>query len=458
MRGARGEYARAIDLLSRARALRVRQFGPRDLESARMRHEIATLTASFRGTTAARPLLDTALAELRGLLGDAHDEVKTATSELMIATDDSVAAGALLARLTQLERRSPSRDPIAMAERLNDRASQRFGESRFTEAAALFQASLDLLRRQRPPTDGDVRTVQRNLALALVNTRELARAESLQRADLALEDRIHGGADTRAMANEALALTFAAEKRADSAEVREREALRLFRAGLAPGHDRIASALRNLAFIVSARGRPAEGLALLDSAIALRRAGPDSLTSGGYLTAQRAPFLLRLGRIDEAARSVAAAEERLGASPAVTATHRADVQRYAGMVLLARGDAPGAAARFRAAAALVGTRTEAATATAANDCLLGVALAAEGRAEEARPLLGAPCERYTSRGLLDSLLVEWIRRARRSVDDRVGAGAPPHASSPRKNSQSWTADPTDPRDPPDPLSKHEESF
>ena len=411
MRAARGEYARAIDLLGRARAARLAQYGPDDADAARMRHDIATITVAYRGETAAHPLLDSSLTELRRLLGEEHEDVRAATSDLLAATSDSVAARALLARLTDLERRAPSRDPVALANQLNARGSQRFGAKRYDEAAALFEASRDLLRRVRPPTDDDARTVQRNLAAALSAGGHYARAESLQRADVALEDRLRGGADTRAITREALALTLVAEGRADSAEAREREALRLFRAGLAPGHWRVWSAQRNLAFIVRGRGRDAEGLALLDSAIALAAAGPDSVLSGGYLLAQRAPLLLSLGRTDDAARTLAAAERRLGASPAVTREHRADVERYGGMVLLARGDAASAASRFRAAVALHETPGESAL-SGIDGCLLGVALAAHGDTARARPLLATACRTYASRGMPDPLVLRWAARAR----------------------------------------------
>jgi tetratricopeptide (TPR) repeat protein len=390
---------------------------------------MGTVTVAYRGESAARSILATSLAELRRLLGESHPDVQQATRDMLMVTGDSVEARALLDRLMAMERESPSRDPTALAEQIHTRATQRLAEGHPGEAAALFQATLDILAQSRPPTDDDVRTVRRNLAVALVHGGQLARAESLQRAELALEERIHGAADTRAAAREALAITFVAEGRGDSAEIHEREALRLFRAGVAPTHWRIWSALRNLAVIVSNRGRPAEGLALIDSAIALAALGTDSVEQGGYLVAQRAALLLELGRVEEAAAAVASAERTLGTSASVTAPHRADVDRYAGVVLLAQGDAARAVERFRAAVALAEPPGRPETPPALNSCLLGIALARLGRATEARPLLDAACRRYESSGLLDPLLVEWIREARRTIGGRVGGAAPSHDSS-----------------------------
>jgi hypothetical protein len=199
-----------------------------------------------------------------------------------------------------------------------------------------------------------------------------------------------------------------AEAKADSAEAYERDALRLFRAGAAPEHWRIWSAQRNLAIIVAARGRVEEGLALLDSAIAAATAGPDSKEGAGYLIAQRVPFLIRLRRLADASRSIAVAERQLGASAAVTPSHRADVNRYAGMLDLANGDAERAVRRFRVAVSLTEPRGDTAKGAGINSCLLGVGLARLRRGEEARPLLDRPCAAYISRGLPDPLVVQWI--------------------------------------------------
>jgi len=237
---------------------------------------------------------------------------------------------------------------------------------------------------------------------------KLAEAESLQRAEVALETRLKGSAVAEGMAREALALTFYDERRADSAESEERAALEAFRAGAAPEHWRIWSAQRNLAIIVAARGRVADGLALLDSAVAVARTGPGLGTEAGYLTAQRIPFLLRLGRVGDASQAVATSERILGTSAVVSSAHRADVDRYAGMVALASGDAKLAADRFRAAVTLAEPPDKPETAPGINSCLLGVSLARLGRFAEAQPLLDKPCTAYASHGIPDPLIEGWI--------------------------------------------------
>ena len=412
MRMARGEYARGIALLTSAFEQRRRLFGPDDVEAARIRHEIAMGTATYRGEAAARQMLDSSLIELRRLLGDTHLDVRAATNDLLMVTYDSVVARELLAKLAAIDEKSPNNDPVAVAEQLNDRASRLFNAGRYAEAVALFRSSLGVVRQHRPPEHDDVRTVERNLAAALHAAGQLSEAEAMQRAAVAMEKRLHGSALTAGAAYEALALTLVDEAKGDSAEVYEREALRLFKAGAAPEHWRIWSAQRNLSIIVAARGRLEEGLALLDSAIAAATAGPESKESAAYLTAQRVPFLIRMNRLTDASRSIVLAERQLGSSPAVTRSHRADVNRYAGMLDLANGDVASAVRRFRIAVSLAESATDASTFASIHSCLLGIGLARLGRGEEARPLLDKSCAAYTSGGLPDPLVVSWIAAVR----------------------------------------------
>ena len=228
----------------------------------------------------------------------------------------------------------------------------------------------------------------------------------MQRADLALELRVHTSAVSTGIAHEALALTLMRERKPHDAEREERLALELFREGAAPDHWRIWSAQRNLAFMLATEGRTQQGLALLDSAIALTLSykGP---REAAYLTAQRVPFLLALDRVDEAARSLAQSERQLAASTTVSAAHRGDLNRYAGMVALASGDARTAAQRFAAAVSLEPTETV----PNINSCLLGVSYARLGRSTDARPLLAEPCARYEA-GASDPMVVGWIEAAR----------------------------------------------
>ncbi|HKW49419.1 MAG TPA: serine/threonine-protein kinase [Gemmatimonadaceae bacterium] len=413
MRLARGEYARGVALLANAYELRRRRFGVDDIDAARLHHELARATWTYHGESAARPMLDSSLTELRRLLGDNSTDVIEATNDLLAVTFDSIAARPLLDRLAALDRTSPPRDPIVFAERLNTKASQALSAGRTSEAVALFRSTLDIVRRKLPPEHSDVRIVERNLAAALYGDHQFAEAEAMQRANVRFEEQLNNSRASLAMAREALALTLFAESRPDSAEVYERGALNDFREGAAPEHWRIWSAQRNLAFIVGVRGRVEEALGLLDSAIVnANSGGQDGDANVGYLTAQRVPFLLRLGRVSEASEAIDAAEQRLGASPSVTKTHRADVNRYATMVELALGHTARAVERIQSTIALTSSPKDTLGGSPLNACLLGVGLARLGRVREAQPLFQGPCSTYLSTGSPDPLIVGWVAKAR----------------------------------------------
>src|SRR5262249_275770 len=143
------------------------------------------------------------------------------------------------------------------------------------------------------------------------------------------------------------------------------------------------------------QGRDAEGLAIFDSAIAIARSGPDSIEAPAYLTAQRVPLLLRLGRPTDATQAITFAEGRLGPTASVTVAHRADINRYAGMIDYATGHPERAAERFRLAVGFVPNDLHA--------CLLGLA-----RTDTS----GDACSRYASLGTADPLILTWITRAR----------------------------------------------
>jgi tetratricopeptide (TPR) repeat protein len=197
--------------------------------------------------------------------------------------------------------------------------------------------------------------------------------------------------------------------RLEEAETSLRKALAMFRRLHDPSHTSNQNALRNLGLVIIARGRVAEGLALLDSALV--QAG-----QSGYINGQRVPALLRMGRLAEAEAALAAAEASFNGEGLQARPRRLDVAGWAGAVALAQGDAPQAAAHF--AIALNGYRALYSPThhkVSGSECGLGIALATEHRFEEAAPLLENGCPIYERWGLADPLLVEWGRRAVQDV-------------------------------------------
>ena len=85
------------------------------------------------------------------------------------------------------------------------------------------------------------------------------------------------------------------------------------------------------------------------------------------------------------------------------------------MVALAAGDMQAAAERFRRAVSLVESPDRAGETPGLNSCMLGVSYARLGLMTDAKPLLDKPCAVYTSRGVPDPLIKDWIDAARRKM-------------------------------------------
>jgi tetratricopeptide (TPR) repeat protein len=413
MHSARGQYARAETLLRRSAELQWKIRGPDDLEAARTYHELCTVVQSFRGPVVSRPMFDSSLARFRHLGGSAGADLGVALIDLASVTADAGERQALLREAVEQESRLPGMDSMAIAGRLHTQAADLLGRGRPMEALALFQATLDIVSTRLSPDDPDRLTVANNLATALAQSGEFTRAEALQREGLERTMKHQASADAQAGAHERLALTLANLGRFEEAEPLERRAVALFRAGLAPDNPLIGNALRNLALIVGMQHRELEGLALLDSAIARARApGGASLGEAAYRTGQRVPMLLRLGRVAEATHDAGVADSAIRASLPEGHPRRSDAARWMAMAAYARRD-------FAAAAEAAGQLMELQEGYGSSGdryrgqaaCLLGVALAAQGRRAEARPHLEQGCPVYDAWGMADPLIKAWGKAA-----------------------------------------------
>ena len=97
---------------------------------------------------------------------------------------------------------------------------------------------------------------------------------------------------------------------------------------------------------------------------------------------------------------------------AISKAHRADVDRYAGMVEVASGRPTRAVERFQSAIALTRSPKDTLGGAPVGACLLGIGLARAGQAREAQRLLNGPCSTYLSTGTPDPLIAQWIAMAR----------------------------------------------
>lgn len=415
----RGELPRALRHLRPA--WRQLQSGgpPYGREAVETYVRLATVMRAWEGGAVSRAMLDTAVAMVRAdpslpprLLAEVLRERASAAGGGASAREDMDSVIALQARL--------GTDSLSIAASLNAMGAAVTSRDR---GLAYFQASERLLQRLLPPDHPNLRSVQRNVATTFQQLGDFARAESLSAA-LAASAAPETGAAGEAGDVERSALLAAHRGRLEEAESGLRRALARLRTAVEPSHPLVASTLRNLGLVVAFRGRTAEGVRLLDSAVAVGRASAGATASSiAYIDGQRVLPLLRLGRLAEAHRTLRAVDGRLNEGLPTGHYALADLPFWEGMEREAAGDRAAAERALRVAierrrAVYPATHPKVAEA----ECALAVVLAGATRPPtEASVLSGqlAPatrdaCRRYAEWGLAEPLLIV-----------RLGSGAVP---------------------------------
>ena len=349
-----GEYASADSLLRRSLETRREHLGARDPEVAENLRELGRL------------------AYLQGRPGDA----------------------ALLFRqaLEIRSHRLGPRHPL-MAESLNDLAEVLQETGQLGAADSLSRAALTLEARPGSDPAEHARTLH-NLALLAEARGEPAEAESLYERTLEIRRQVQGADHPDvASALHSLALLELDEGRPEAAERSMREALGIWRKILGDRHPFLAASLTNLAVLLRDSGKVVEAGPLIREAVDIQRAalGRDDPQLGGTLY-NLAKQLQAEGRPEEAEPLIreALAIERKAFSP----DHPIVAAMTAGL-----GSVLTDAGRPREAEAILREAREIFRKSAPDDwqlsqvaSLLGDALLAQGRYEEAEPLLLAGYE------------------------------------------------------------------
>ena len=414
MHAARGNLARAVELLRRSYDKRVSLGDTGTIDAATTYLELARAVQERDGEDKARPMFEVSLARFERLVGPERLEVAQALQELAAVTKDRALARQRLERAVRIRAQHPEVDAITQAATLNALATMDFGDGRYRDAASSFGAALRILSEKLPAGDAARLTVTQNYAAILSTLGDYARAESLRVALLAAVDARHDLDSTSYVsALENLALTRVQLGDLESGERMLRAALGVRRRSQAANHPAIMNTLRNVAVTVGLRGRPAEGIPLLDTAIAISVAR-DSVPSVGtaYLRGQRALLLLQLGRVDEAMSILRQSEEVIRRRLEPDAPYVADLDGWLGVLALERGRPDSAELHFRRVHdVLVKSIPADHPQVLGADCGAGVALVEGGRVKEAEPLLRPACETYARWGTANRTLVARARRA-----------------------------------------------
>ena len=298
---------------------------------------------------------------------------------------------------------------------LDARAREHGTRAQPGQAAALEEAALRIVSTRFPADHATVLTVKGNLATWLNAAGQWERALSLAREVLDAATHQTTPGHGMALAYERVALIVVSMPgRLALADSMSRAALRTMRGAVAPDHPLISSSMRNVAIILAYQGRNAEGLALLDSAIARARVSADT-SFWRYMTGQRVPMLIALGRPDEAVRSASFAREAR-AGLAQGSDRMALIDWHSGMAAMAAGRRDDAARLF---AQVVEADSRADSATLqwwrlmSARCALGSALANTPRDSEARAHLDPACPALERWGRADAVVKGWGKAARR---------------------------------------------
>ena len=238
----------------------------------------------------ARELLTEALRVRRENLGQVGLEVADTLQNLALVLrdlDQDEEAERLLREALEIRRRRGATETPEYAKALNDTAGLLQARGELKEAEALYEEVLALKRRLLGPEDEDVATGLNNLAGARRDRGDLAGAEALFREVLALRRKLLGGEPHPDVAISLNNLASIVEERGDLVEAEKlyREALAMRRKLFDAPSLKVAQSLNNLALNLLAQGRPGEAEPLAREALVIAGESlkPERPTRGIFL-------------------------------------------------------------------------------------------------------------------------------------------------------------------------------
>jgi tetratricopeptide (TPR) repeat protein len=406
VRASRGEYARAESLLRAGVSMGgdAPRNGP--VELLRVRHALARVVAQGRDARTALAMFDSVRRDLAKLPEATDDDVAAVLLDIAGATRDPDRAWAALDTVVRLRSRGSNEDSVQVAQFLDAQATALRQRGHYAEARRLYQASAAILDRKLARANLTRLGVLGDLAVAELDLANWDAADTLVAEIVRQLPSDSTGIEGRARTMELWASVHANRGEHARAVREELESIGHLARRLPGGHELLDNSRRNLAIMLSASGRPSDGLALLDSVIASRRVAGDS-ASVAYMSAQRVPMLLRLGRAGEALRTVAPLTALLPAVPPNSRWH-ADAALYLGMASLANGRAESALpALQRALTRYEESYSDVHPRRAMARCVTGAALVTAGRRAEGAPLLVPACDIHRRWGLADPTVVAW---------------------------------------------------
>jgi serine/threonine-protein kinase len=299
MHYARGRADLAAGYFRRALATLKPRSDANPLLVARTALNLARATTEYEGPRTAYAIFEDATRRFEALFGDTAAETVIARRELLAADTSTESRTAYLEGIVADSALAAIADTIERAGRIHALGVNRYRAGDIIAAAPLFEEALRLLDLKLPRDHPTRWVVFSTVAAAHNKSGRFAQAEAMARALLESQTtRVPVNRIGLAHAHEFLAVVLSNRGFLDEAEARQRAAVQLWSASLAPSHPSRWNGLCVLATILSARGRYQEALLMLDSAQTLGRAG--TAVDRMYISEQRVDVLLRSGRFVEA--------------------------------------------------------------------------------------------------------------------------------------------------------------
>jgi class 3 adenylate cyclase/tetratricopeptide (TPR) repeat protein len=271
---ARGDYAAAVSLATRALAIREQALGPGHPEVATSLNNLA-MVYNNQGRYAEAELLCTrALSIWEQALGPDHLDGAESLGNLAQAYREQgkyADAEVVCARALAIREQAFGPAHLDVAESLCSLAQTYHCQGRHAEAEPLHTRALAIVEQLLGPDHPDVAAILGNLSIVYRNQGRYAEAEPLQSRALAIRQEALGpNHPDVAISLNNLASVYRDQARSAEAEPLLRRALGISEEALGPDHPIVASVLNNLANVYRAQRRPAEAEPLYARALAIR--------------------------------------------------------------------------------------------------------------------------------------------------------------------------------------------
>jgi len=378
------------------------------IDAARVRHNIAVMTITWRGAAAAEPLLRDSLQLHREMFGPDHRDVGTASQDLagVLLEIDPEEAARLLEDATRIADLYHDEMSLAMAAMANRLGMHYRNLEDFERASENFERSLEILLKHVPADHPNALTVQHNLLTMLTARGLWTEAAPQVRELIATRERVLGHDSVPvARSYELLGTCLGNTGELEGALDAFRRAAEVFHRISGPYNDNSSLALYNMSAVYSAMGRSGDALAYLDSSLTVdARLG--STIGLGHVSKQsaRAYQLYCLG---EREQGIALARRAVSLTDSLARPEqgyrRADVRRVLAVLLLDQRESVEAESLMRYVVEQRLRLPESHPRRELSQSFLGVALSQQGRRDEARRLLEPHIARALDWGMLTPL-------------------------------------------------------